>query len=162
MPNHPVLPVDLLWRDVHLGRLLARAAQRFNERVRTLVGSHPLAPLTLTRLAERDHIGSAQLHLLQHLPVGGERLTTLARTAGMTKQAMAAAVTQCAAWGLVEQQPDPDDRRARRIAFTPLGLTWLQVYREAVDQAQTEFREAVDEDVATVTQLGLEAYVGGG
>lgn len=151
-----------LWRHAHLGRLLALSAHRFHERVRELVAIHPHAPLTLTRLAERDQIGSAQLHLLQHLPTDGCRLTHLAQTVGMTKQAMAAAVAQCMAWGLVEQQPDPDDRRARRIAFTSLGTAWLHVYRDAVGQAQAEFREAVGDDVAAVVLLGLEAYGSGG
>lgn len=151
-----------LWRHAHLGRMLHLSGQRFTHRVRELVALNPQTPLTLTRLAERDQIGSAHLHLLQHLPTEGCRLTTLARTVGMTKQAMATAVNQCMAWGLVETRPDPDDGRARCITYTPLGMTWLQVYRDAVTQAQAEFREAVGDDVATVVLLGLETYGSGG
>jgi DNA-binding MarR family transcriptional regulator len=67
-------------------------------------------------------------------------------------------VNQCAAWGLVEREPDMTDARARRVVFTPVGLAWLQAFKDAVAQAEAEFRDAVGKDVATVVALGLEAY----
>ena len=67
-------------------------------------------------------------------------------------------VDQCAAWGLVQREPDPVDARARRIAFTASGLDWLAAFQAAVAQAEAEFRAAVGKDVATVVALGLEAY----
>ena len=48
--------------------------------------------------------------------------------------------------------------RARRVVFTATGLAWLQAFRDAVLQAEREFREAVGDEVATVVALGLEAY----
>jgi hypothetical protein len=39
-----------------------------------------------------------------------------------------------------------------------VGLAWLQAFKDAVVQAEAEFREAVGKDVATVVALGLEAY----
>ena len=68
-------------------------------------------------------------------------------------------VDQCAAWGLVERQPDPRDARGVRIVFTDNGRQWLDAYRQAVEQAEAEFRLAVGPEVATVVLLGLEAYV---
>jgi hypothetical protein len=44
------------------------------------------------------------------------------------------------------------------VVFTPVGLAWLQAFKDAVAQAEIEFREAVGKDVATVVALGLEAY----
>jgi DNA-binding MarR family transcriptional regulator len=76
----------------------------------------------------------------------------------MSKQAMGDLVNQCAAWGLVEREPDMTDARARRVVFTPVGLAWLQAFKDAVAQAEAEFRDAVGKDVATVVALGLEAY----
>ena len=67
-------------------------------------------------------------------------------------------MNQCEAWGLVERMPDPRDARAQRVRFTPVGLAWLQAFREAVEQAEHEFRTAVGDEVATVVMLGLEAY----
>jgi hypothetical protein len=43
--------------------------------------------------------------------------------------------------------------------FTDNGRQWLDAYRQAVEQAEAEFRLAVGPEVATVVLLGLEAYV---
>jgi DNA-binding MarR family transcriptional regulator len=61
----------------------------------------------------------------------------------------------------VRRESDPQDRRAKRVAFTATGLAWLQAFRRAVVQAQAEFTQAVGAPVATVVMLGLEAYAGG-
>jgi DNA-binding MarR family transcriptional regulator len=65
------------------------------------------------------------------------------------------------AWGLVTRGPDPLDRRARRLTFTPLGRQWLDAFGRAVAQAEQEFRAQVGDDIATVVALGLEAYAAG-
>jgi DNA-binding MarR family transcriptional regulator len=59
---------------------------------------------------------------------------------------------------LVTREADPHDARARRVRFTPTGLAWLQGFREAVAQAEAEFRAEVGDEVATVVAIGLEAY----
>ena len=146
------------WRQTHLGRLLGLAMIRFDERVLALMASNVSVPLGLSNLAARAQVGAAHVHITRHLPVQGARLTELARSAGMSKQAMGDLVNQCEAWGLVERTPDPLDARARRVGFTPVGLAWLQAFREAVEQAEQEFRTAVGDEVATVVMLGLEAY----
>ena len=117
-------------------------------------------PLALSNLAARAQVSAAHIHITRHLAQGGSRLTELAERAGMTKQAMGALVDQCEAWGLVTRGPDPLDARARRVCFTPTGLAWLQAFRDAVAQAEAEFREEVGQDVATVVAIGLEAYAG--
>ncbi len=147
-----------LWRHSHLGHLLLLAQQRFEQRVLSLMTTDVDAPLALSNLAARAQIGAAHIHITRHLPMEGARLTDLAQRARMSKQAMADLVDQCEAWGLVERQADPLDRRARRVVFTPLGLDWLAAFARAVQSAQTEFRSLVGDDVATVVSLGLEAY----
>jgi DNA-binding MarR family transcriptional regulator len=149
---------DDRWRQMHLGRLLGHAMRRFDERVLHLMAGNEGVPLALANLASRDQISAAHVHITRHLALGGSRLTDLARAAGMSKQAMGDLVDQCTAWGLVQREPDPLDARARRVVFTPVGLAWLQAFKDAVAQAETEFREAVGKDVATVVALGLEAY----
>ncbi len=148
------------WRLTHLGRLLGHALRRFDERVLSLMASHVDVPLALSNLAARDQIGAAHIHITRHLAVGGSRLTELAASAGMSKQAMGDLVSQCEAWGLVTRQADPYDKRARQVLFTESGLLWLEAFRRAVAQAEDEFRQAVGQDVATVVALGLEAYAG--
>ena len=150
------------WRLTHLGRLLGHALRRFDERVLVLMARNVDVPLALSNLAARAQVGAAHIHITRHLAVGGSRLTDLAHSAGMSKQAMGDLVDQCEAWGLVTRAPDPHDRRARVVMFTASGLNWLQAFRTAVSQAEAEFRQAVGTDVATVVALGLEAYAGQG
>jgi DNA-binding MarR family transcriptional regulator len=149
------------WRLTHLGRLLGHAARRFDARVVALMAADPAVPLALANLARRDQISAAHIHITRHVPLEGARLVALAMAAGMTKQAMGKLVDQCAAWGLVARSADPLDGRAQRIGFTPLGLEWLGAFERATTQAQAEFRDEVGAQVATVVEIGLEAYAGG-
>jgi DNA-binding MarR family transcriptional regulator len=166
LPYHLVMPEsetappppDDRWRVGHLGRLLGQAMRRFDERVLHLMAHDANVPLALSHLAARAQVGAAHIHITRHLGLNGSRLTELARQAGMSKQAMGDLVTQCEAWGLVQREPDAHDARARRIVFTATGLLWLEGFRQAVAQAEAEFRHQVGEDVATVVALGLEAY----
>jgi DNA-binding MarR family transcriptional regulator len=151
---------DTAWRLTHLGRLMGEALRRFDARVLSLMAGSIDVPLALSNLAARDQVGAAHIHITRHLAVGGSRLTDLALSAGMSKQAMGDLVDQCEAWGIVRREADPHDRRARRVVFTASGLAWLEAFRCAVAQAEEEFRQAVGNDVATVVALGLEAYAG--
>ena len=157
-PPPPTPLPDDRWRSAHLGRLMGLALRRFDERVLHLMAHDPNVPLALSNLAAREQVGAAHIHITRHLGLNGSRLTELAASAGMSKQAMGDLVNQCEAWGLVQRDPDPLDARARRIAFTPTGLLWLEAFRAAVERAETEFRTQVGHDVATVVALGLEAY----
>ena len=148
------------WRQTHLGRLLGNAMRRFDERVLALMAHNVEVPLALANLASRAQVNAAHIHITRHLALRGSRLTDLAQSAGMSKQAMGDLVDQCEAWGLVTRQPDPHDKRARRVVFTESGLLWLEAFHQAVRQAEDEFRQAVGHDVATVVALGLEAYAG--
>lgn len=156
--NPPAAVLDDRWRQAHLGRLLGHAMRRFDERVLALMTHDAEVPLALSNLAARGQVGAAHIHITRHLALGGSRLTDLAASAGMSKQAMGDLVDQCVAWDLVKREPDPLDARARRIVFTPTGLLWLAAFRGAVAQAEAEFRTQVGQDVATVVALGLEAY----
>lgn len=158
--KHTDFDADDRWRSGHLGRLMGQALRRFDERVLHLMAHNPQVPLALSNLAARDQIGAAHIHITRHLALQGSRLTELAASAGMSKQAMGDLVTQCEAWDLVRREPDPLDARARRIVFTSTGLLWLEALRQAVAQAEAEFRALVGSDVATVVALGLEAYGG--
>lgn len=149
---------DAGWRLTHLGRLLGHAARRFDERVLELMAHNVEVPLALSNLAARGQVSAAHVHITRHVALEGSRLTDLARQAGMTKQAMGDLVDQCEAWGLVRREPDPLDARGRIVRFTSAGLAWLQAFRDAVAQAEGEFRQEVGDEVATVVQLALEAY----
>lgn len=159
MQKSPV-PVDDGWRLTHLGRLLGHSMRRFDQRVLQLMASNVEVPLALSNLAARSQVSAAHVHITRHLAIEGSRLTDLAHSAGMSKQAMGDLVDQCEAWGLVTREPDAKDARARRVHFTPTGLAWLQAFRDAVAQAEAEFRADVGDEVAMVVMIGLEAYAG--
>jgi DNA-binding MarR family transcriptional regulator len=125
-----------------------------------LMSQHPAVPLGLANLAKRGQVGAAHIHITRHLSQNGSRLTDLAQRAGMTKQAMGSLVNQCEAWGIVSREADPGDARARQIRFTDIGLAWLGAYQDAVVQAESELRQAIGDEVATVIAIGLEAYGG--
>ena len=149
---------DAGWRLTHLGRRLGHALRRFDERVLALMARDVQVPLALSNLAARDQVGAAHIHITRHLALGGSRLTDLALSAGMSKQAMGDLVDQCEAWGLVRRETDRYDKRAKQLLFTESGLLWLEAFKQAVAQAEAEFRQAVGPEVATVVALGLEAY----
>ncbi|AMO23140.1 MarR family winged helix-turn-helix transcriptional regulator [Ramlibacter tataouinensis] len=151
---------DDSWRLTHLGRLLGHAMRRFDERVLALMADNVEVPLALSNLAARAQVSAAHVHITRHVALEGSRLTDLAQRAGMSKQAMGDLVDQCEAWGLVRREQDPADARGRIVRFTPTGLAWLQAFRDAVAQAEAEFRQEVGAEVATVVAIGLEAYAG--
>ncbi|MCF8167051.1 MAG: MarR family winged helix-turn-helix transcriptional regulator [Rhodoferax sp.] len=153
-------PAAAVWRTSHPGYWLRLALERFDARVMALMALHPGPSLGLSNLAARGQVAAAHWHITRHLPEQGARLTDLAQRAGMTKQAMAALVSQCEAWGMVAREADPLDARARRIVFTATGFAWLHAYRDAVAQTEAEMRSAIGDEVATVVAIGLEAYAG--
>ncbi len=59
------------------------------------------------------------------------------------------------------REKDSRDARARVVRFTASGLAWLQAFKEAVAQAEAEFRSEVGDEIAAVVAIGLEAYAGG-
>ncbi len=146
------------WRQAHLGHWMSQALQRFDARVLALMARNEDMPLALSNLAARGRLSASHIHITRHLALEGSRLTELAQRANMSKQAMGKLVEQCEAWGLVTRLDDARDARARRIVFTPIGLAWLQAFRQAVAQAEEELRAAVGPEVATVIAIGLEAY----
>ena len=154
--------IDPSWRVTHLGRRMGHALRRFDERVLQLMTRDVMVPLALSNLASKGQVGAAHIHITRHLSMSGSRLTDLAASADMSKQAMADLVKQCEAWGLIERQTDEHDKRAKKVMFTADGLLWLGAFERAVTQAEAEFRAAVGQDIATVVALGLEAYGGAG
>ena len=63
----------------------------------------------------------------------GSRLTDLARGAGMTPQAMSEVVDELVDMGYVFRRPDPNDRRARLIVLTKLGVEAVAAGRAAIE-----------------------------
>jgi DNA-binding MarR family transcriptional regulator len=92
-----------------------------------------------------DDVTLAQTNALRHLDNDGMRMVDFARDAGVTKQAISQMVKSLTAAGLVTVEPDPDDRRARRVVYTERGRAMIAravVHVIALEQAwQAEIGE---------------------
>ncbi len=123
----------LRFRRGHLGRLFAELANDFMHGV-------------LEALKDR-HPGfkAAHVKVFASLPLEGARLTDVARRAGITKQSMGSLVTELEAQGYLHRQPDPGDRRATRICFSPRGRTLLEDAAEATDIIEQRYTSILGE-----------------
>lgn len=142
---------DAAWRGSNAGRMLFSAADRFAREKLRAVHEGGFAALT-----------DAQLALFQSLDLHGTRLTMLSARAGMTKQAMLELVDKAEARGFVERQPDPDDRRAKAVVFTPAGAQVLDHLRRGVAVAEERMALAVGAEFLAEFKARLTAYVNAG
>lgn len=92
----------------------------------------------------------------------GTRLTELARRANITPQAMGELVDDLERMGYVARQPDPADRRAKRVVLTRRGVACVRAGLEAIARIERdveellgqrrmrELRRALDQILATL------------
>ncbi|NGM46222.1 MarR family transcriptional regulator [Rhodobacter sp. SGA-6-6] len=73
------------------------------------------------RAAGAQGLTPTQAEILSQLAAGPLRSGDLARGLGVSAPTLTDAVSTLAAKGLVERRPDPQDRRAARVALTPQG-----------------------------------------
>lgn len=136
------------WRTRNLGRLLFSATDVFvREKLRNV---HAGGFGTATEV---------QMALVQNLDLHGTRLTTIAARASMTKQSMLELVDKAEALGFVERRTDPDDRRAKIVAFTPTGLEMLERVREGVAAAERRMAAVIGAEFVLAMKERLAAYV---
>jgi DNA-binding MarR family transcriptional regulator len=111
-----------------VGFLLAKASQRFNERLgaRLAEGGFPEV---------RASYGSVLVPLFDGGPL---RIGEVAAAARLSKQSMTALVRQCEEAGLVARERDPDDGRAYRISLTDRGRALQAVAEAAMDGLDDE------------------------
>lgn len=75
----------------------------------------------------------------------GSRLTELAESANLTKQAVGEAVAELERLGYVERVPDPADGRAKIIRLTDRGRQALAAAYEEFEDIEREFAERFGE-----------------
>ena len=80
--------------------------------------------------------------VMAHIDIeGGTRLTTIAARANITPQAVGELVDDLERLGYVVRQPDPDDRRAKRIVLTDRGLESVAAAFEVIGALETELED---------------------
>ncbi|GAB2682561.1 MarR family winged helix-turn-helix transcriptional regulator [Kribbella swartbergensis] len=100
-------------------------------------------------------VTGAQARIAQRIAAGGSRLTDLAEQAQVTKQTASLLVAALEEEGLVERVPDPTDRRARLIRFTPKGQTASDRAREVVMGVEQTWNEHLGPELATALRQAL-------
>ena len=78
----------------------------------------------------------------------GARATDMAARAGITRQSMGEIIREMVSLGILEMRPDPDDRRAKLVTYTPSGLA----------HAREGFQHSLDLEQRFAAEFGEEAY----
>lgn len=104
----------------------------------------------IRELAKRgfDDLSPAYAAILPFIDLDGTRQVALAQRAGMTKQAVGQLVGDLEMRGYVELVPDPTDRRARIVRFTPRGLALRRAGLDAKRALWASVADAVGSDGA--------------
>ena len=112
----------------NIGFLLAKASQRFNERLTERFAARGFGDV-------RASYGSVLVPLFER---DGLRLGELAGAARLSKQAMTGLVKRCEADGLVQRETDPDDARAFNVRLTARGRAFRAVAYEVLSELDDE------------------------
>jgi DNA-binding MarR family transcriptional regulator len=97
----------------------------------------------LERLHERgfDDFDPAYLPVVRYPGPQGARPSELAARLQISKQALNYLLGELERLDYLERRPDPDDRRAKRIALTRRGTAAGNVIREAVAELETTWAQ---------------------
>jgi|GEM_PF-569002 len=156
LPRPGLIPADLRAntddvqerREHSVGRLLLRGYRVFNT-------------LAAKRLADRGHEGLGMAHtaILPHIAIEGTRLTTIARLAGMTKQAAAEVLRDLEQQGYIERVVDPADQRAILVKFSVAGQRFLRDAHDVRVDIESEYASLVGESSLAELRRALETIV---
>lgn len=146
--NTAASPLESEFRKHNLGWFLLRISQDFFSKV---VGE----------FSTRGHTGLRPSHatVLAHLPFEGARITELAASVGVTKQAIGLAVDELERLGYVERVADPGDGRAKLVRFTSRGRAFLRDSERIVSNVWEEYGERLGHARLERLRTDLEALL---
>jgi DNA-binding MarR family transcriptional regulator len=110
------------------------------------------------RINEAGHPLIRQGHgcVFRFIQADGSRLTDLADSSGLTKQAVGEVVADLEKLGYVERAPDPNDGRAKLIQLTALGGEARRTAVEIFGEIEREWAERFGEERLAVVREVLE------
>lgn len=123
--------------DPHIGQLLRDAFAGFEREL--LAGLHA---------AGAGEIRATHNAVLRFLDADGTRATVLAERSGLTRQAVTQIVDDLEQLGYVAREPDPADRRAKRVVYTERGRKAFAASRGVIERIERAYEE----------RLGARAY----
>jgi DNA-binding MarR family transcriptional regulator len=112
----------------NLGYLLAKASQRWNERLESAFAEQGYPEV-------RASFGSVLIPLFEE---DNLRMGEIARRARLSKQTMTTLVRLCEREGLVERAQDPSDARARVVSLTPKATRFRRVAEDVLAGLEDE------------------------
>ena len=95
------------------------------------------------RAAGYDDLQPMHVLLFRYPTIANLRPGQLAEEVGLSKQAINDLLRQLEAKGYLTLQPDPSDRRARRITLTPRGNELMEYVRSAAHEIAEDWERAV-------------------
>lgn len=136
-------PAIRAWRDQTLYRLLFRASR--TETTATLDG--------VRRLGYTD-VSLADTTLLANVDMAGTVISSLARRAGITRQAASQRIAALERLGYVQRRGSDSDARAAVVSRTPRGRALLEDALDIVEELEVSYARVLgDERVATLKSL---------
>jgi DNA-binding MarR family transcriptional regulator len=121
-------------KRAHVGQVLLKCARLLDERAVARVNREG---------GPQPRLRPAHTRLLPHIDVEGTRITELARRLGITKQAVGQLVDDLVQQGVLELAPDPEDKRARRVRFTPKGMAAIAHGLGVLQQIEAELSRRI-------------------
>lgn len=100
----------------------------------------------LAQASGYPHARPAHNVVFGRLPLEGARTSDLAARAGMTRQSMGELVREMVDLGILQMTPDPQDRRAKLVTYTPAGLSHARRGREHILALEQRFVEEFGAD----------------
>lgn len=93
------------------------------------------------------------------LPLKGARTSELAARAGVTRQSMGELVREMVDLGILQMTPDPQDRRAKLVTYTPAGLSQARRGRAHILALEQRFVEDFGAEEYQTARDALERLV---
>jgi len=88
------------------------------------------------------------------LSESGSRATDMAARAGITRQSMGEILREMVSLGILEMRPDPHDRRAKLVTYTPSGLEHLRTGLQHIFDLEKRFADEFgDEEYETARSV---------
>ncbi|WP_437991030.1 MarR family winged helix-turn-helix transcriptional regulator [Sorangium sp. So ce145] len=127
------------------------------ERFTRMMFSRIIAGLARTLHEEDFSVAQvAALHLVDH--GGPMRVTVLATSLGLSASAGSRLAEGLVQRGLLARQEDPEDRRAKTLALTPLGRRFVD--RASVERVRVimETAESLPREISAAMLAAIDAY----
>jgi len=93
-----------------------------------------------------DWYAEARSSIVPYIEIGGTNQSTIAKRIGLSKQAVQQLVDDLENEGVVERAPDPVDRRAKIIRFTPKGIAALRDAENVKRSVEAELKEKIGDE----------------